>query len=177
MKRMDDFAAWSTPSGGIRPGESARIAALLEAMADLWFVIDADGMHRQSNHAEHPLLPLPYAELRGRPLARGLAPDLAALWGDGLRQAVASGTVQRLESELVGSDGASHIVEASIAALGAGEALFLLRDVTRERAAQAALRDRQVAEIANRAKSAFLSRVSHEMRTPLNAVIGFTQLL
>ncbi|MFK7844644.1 MAG: ATP-binding protein [Rhodothermales bacterium] len=33
------------------------------------------------------------------------------------------------------------------------------------------------AEIANRAKSAFLATMSHEIRTPLNGVIGFTSLL
>ncbi len=32
------------------------------------------------------------------------------------------------------------------------------------------------AEAANRSKSEFLSRMSHEMRTPLNAVIGMTQI-
>ncbi len=32
------------------------------------------------------------------------------------------------------------------------------------------------AEAANRSKSAFLSRMSHEMRTPLNAIIGMTQI-
>jgi PAS domain S-box-containing protein len=50
-------------------------------------------------------------------------------------------------------------------------------DVTRQRLADQALRDKQAAELASRAKSEFLSRMSHEMRTPLNAVIGFTQLL
>jgi heme/copper-type cytochrome/quinol oxidase subunit 4 len=33
------------------------------------------------------------------------------------------------------------------------------------------------AEIANTAKSEFLARMSHEFRTPLNAILGFTQLL
>ena len=50
-------------------------------------------------------------------------------------------------------------------------------DISRLKEAEQALLDKQAAELANRAKSEFLSRMSHEMRTPLNAVIGFTQLL
>ena len=50
-------------------------------------------------------------------------------------------------------------------------------DVTdRERSAQA-LRDKEAAERASRAKSDLLSRASHELRTPMNAVLGFAQLL
>jgi len=36
---------------------------------------------------------------------------------------------------------------------------------------------RQMAEAANRAKSEFLATMSHEVRTPMNAVIGMTELL
>ncbi|MBT9599135.1 MAG: response regulator [Vitreoscilla sp.] len=36
---------------------------------------------------------------------------------------------------------------------------------------------RQVAEAANEAKGLFLAKVSHDLRTPLNAVLGYTQLL
>ena len=36
---------------------------------------------------------------------------------------------------------------------------------------------REASELASAHKSQFLSRVSHEMRTPLNAVIGFAQLM
>ena len=50
-------------------------------------------------------------------------------------------------------------------------------DITSVKKAEHALREKQAAELASRAKSQFLSRMSHEMRTPLNAVIGFAQLM
>ena len=50
-------------------------------------------------------------------------------------------------------------------------------DVTdRERRAQAML-DKDAAERTSRAKSELLSRASHELRTPMNAVLGFAQLM
>jgi PAS domain S-box-containing protein len=53
-----------------------------------------------------------------------------------------------------------------------------VEDVTQkfeaERALRAALRQ---AELANRAKAAFLAAMSHELKTPLNAVLGFSEII
>ena len=54
----------------------------------------------------------------------------------------------------------------------------LTRDLTERNKVEAALTDaKAIAEKANLAKSDFLSSMSHELRSPLNAILGFAQLM
>lgn len=75
----------------------------------------------------------------------------------------------------------THEVTVRRATSVAGEPLFLVleaRDVGEiRRIAEEAQAARLAAESADRAKAAFLARMSHEMRTPLHAVLGFARLL
>ena len=57
-------------------------------------------------------------------------------------------------------------------------AFAIIRDITKERMAERDLiRAKEVAESGNEAKSNFLANMSHEVRTPLNGVMGFTDML
>ena len=56
--------------------------------------------------------------------------------------------------------------------------MSIVRDITeRKRAEGELLRTKEEAESANRAKSEFLSNMSHELRSPLNAVVGFSDII
>lgn len=55
------------------------------------------------------------------------------------------------------------------------EGIFI--DITERKLTESAVKEKEIAEAANKAKSEFLANMSHEIRTPLNGIIGFTDLL
>ena len=75
-----------------------------------------------------------------------------------------------------------HVIAASFAENGkATKVVFALMDIDAQVTAnlqhQQMLEDALIqAENANKAKSTFLSNMSHDIRTPMNAIIGFTNL-
>lgn len=95
-----------------------------------------------------------------------------------VRELVRSATQER--KQRTGRVGMTDGREFEFAAvpLPDGNALFTMLDITDSRKVEAALRERNEAlEEADRLKTAFVSNMSYELRTPLTSIGGFAEML
>lgn len=100
-----------------------------------------------------------------------------------LRQIREKGAIRGFECRVVRVDGSTFWMSESARALTDenGELIGMegfVEDITTRREMEDALREaKRSAEAASRAKSDFLANVGHELRTPMNAIIGFSELI
>ena len=95
-----------------------------------------------------------------------------------VRELVRSATIERKQrtGRVAFLDGREF--EFAAVPLPDGNALFTMLDVTASRTVEAALRERTAAlEEADRMKTAFVSNMSYELRTPLTSIAGFAEML
>ncbi len=91
---------------------------------------------------------------------------------------IGNGGVQKWDTRLMRSDGSIFWANVQCAATDDGELRITFIDITdRKQAEEELFQAKAAAEAGNRAKSEFLANMSHEMRTPMNGVMGMTQLL
>jgi PAS domain S-box-containing protein len=108
----------------------SRLAAVLRAVPDLWFVIDGDDRYLLCSDDHHPWLVQPFDQLRGRTFGEVLPSKLAQRSLAAVRRARESGAVQRVEYELTMPDGTQRSFEARISPMPGGQVLYLTRDLT-----------------------------------------------
>lgn len=165
--------------------QADRLQAVLDHASDAVISVDAGQRVHFFNQAAAAVFGVTADEAIGQPLDRFIPPQRQLahrLHVESFRRT--GGTARRMGRlhELAGqrANGEIFPIEASISRSGEGEGMLMtvvLRDISGLRSAEAAHQAQLRAEAGRQAMSEFVARMSHEMRTPLNAVLGFSQLL
>lgn len=110
-------------------------------------------------------------------------PDDVAQARNAIDEAIRSSGHYRLETRIVQPGGEEHWLMSQgryERGAGEGEGVFfgVAQDITERKLQEVKLKEaKEDAESANRAKSQFLAVMSHEVRTPMNAVLGLIGLI
>ena len=160
--------------------------AILESALDCVIVMDDGGRIVEFNPAAEKTFGCARHDAIGRPAVDVIAPErMRSQYHAEIRRLreMKDEVPSHRRAETIGwrKNGEEFPVEASITVVPrVTPPLFTLymRDITDRKAAQTALlRAKEEAEAESRAKSVFLNDMSDEFRTPLNAVIGYGEIL
>lgn len=153
----------------------ARYRMLVQQATDGIFTAAQDGRYTSVNDAGCRMLGYAREEILGMRMDDlvVIGPSEPPVQYERLR----SGDPILSERRLRRKDGSVMLAEISGRLLPDGQFLGIVRDIGPRKAAEDALRAKEVAERSSAAKTEFISKMSHELRTPLNAILGFAELL
>ncbi len=160
----------------LKDSESKKLA-LLKIIPDVIYVINSS-LYLLDIYIDKPhKLALPPEKLLGKKFLKILPKEVRNKFVSQIDQAFKSHQIQSFDYSFL-KMGEPVYEEARLIVSGEDELLIIIRDITNLKNGEFELkRAWEEAEKANHAKSNFLANISHEIRTPINAIIGFTELL
>jgi PAS domain S-box-containing protein len=169
-----------------------RLAGIVSSAMDAIITVDDDQRIVLFNEAAERMFGCSAAEAIGQRLDRFIPERFRNAHAEHLRRFGETGgtgaAMGRLTSiTALRADGMEFPIEASISKIEVGgRKLYTVvhRDITERKQAEVEREQlareqvaRAAAEAANRSKDEFLAMVSHELRSPLNAILGYTRML
>ncbi|MFP4211618.1 MAG: PAS domain S-box protein [Alkalispirochaeta sp.] len=156
-----------------------KFRVLVNSSMEGYWLLDRDGRFLEVNEIACRMLGYTREEMLGMSIPDIEAAEKPEETRAHIRKLEENG-YDRFETQHLRKDGTIVDVEVSTAAYTGEEGIVFfafIQDITDRKRAETAIREREVAEEANRAKTVFLSNITHELRTPLNSIMGFGQIL
>lgn len=164
----------------------SKLHTVTNAAGDAIIMIDNEGIVSFWNPAAEKIFGFPAAEAIGNHLHTMIAPvefqrsydeNFARFQRDGSGNAIG----KTLELEAIRKDGRRINISLNLSAVQMGgkwHAVGIASDITdRIKAAEELLAAKRRAEQSDHLKTVFINNISHEVRTPLNGVLGFAELI
>jgi PAS domain S-box-containing protein len=189
---ISDRRRWQTAEAA-----QSFLGALVESADDAIISKNLDGIVTSWNHGAERVFGYTAEEMIGKPIATLIPPDHIDEEPRILQKIRRGERIARYETKRVRKDG--NIIDVSLTVspirdplgqiIGASK---IARDITENKHAEAREREifrqaqearrqadcaRRLAEEANTAKDEFLATISHELRTPITSILGWTRML